>query len=231
MKRISAISLLLILIGLGGACTQKSLTDWPEVRQESKPWTRWWWLGSDVDKAGLTFNLESLARAGIGGVEITPIYGVQGRQDHYMDYLSPQWMEMFQFTQLEAQRLGMVVDMNNGTGWPFGGPGVSLEDAATKAIFQHYTVAAGKSLEEPIVVKDRRQQTFAYLDKLMAYSGDGEKIDLTALVDKEGILNWTAPHGKECHLIALFVGKTLQWSNVLHQADRDTYSIISTKKQ
>jgi len=38
----------------------------------------------------------------------------------------------------------MVVDMNNGTGWPFGGPGVSLEDAATKAIFQHYTVAAGK---------------------------------------------------------------------------------------
>lgn len=210
MKRISAISLLLILIGLSGACTQKSLTDWPEVRQESKPWTRWWWLGSDVDKAGLTFNLESLARAGIGGVEITPIYGVQGRQDHYIDYLSPQWMEMFQFTQLEAQRLGMVVDMNNGTGWPFGGPGVSLEDAATKAIFQHYTVAAGKSLEEPIVVKDRRQQAFAYLDKLMAYSGDGEKIDLTALVDKEGILNWTAPHGKECHLIALFVGKTLQ---------------------
>jgi len=64
------------------------------VRQESKPWTRWWWLGSDVDKAGLTFNLESLARAGIGGVEITPIYGVQGRQDHYIDYLSPQWMEM-----------------------------------------------------------------------------------------------------------------------------------------
>jgi len=54
------------------------------VRQESKPWTRWWWLGSDVDKAGLTFNLESLARAGIGGVEITPIYGVQGRQDHYI---------------------------------------------------------------------------------------------------------------------------------------------------
>ena len=37
------------------------------ITQESKPYTRWWWLGSAVDKAGLTYNLEEMAKAGIGG--------------------------------------------------------------------------------------------------------------------------------------------------------------------
>lgn len=210
MKKVSIVSLLVIVIALSGACAQKPLTDWPEAERESKPWTRWWWLGSDVDKANLTFNLESLAEAGIGGVEITPIYGVKERQEHYIDYLSPEWMEMLRFTQAEAKRLGMTVDMNNGTGWPFGGPDVSIEDAATKAIFQHYTLEAGQSLKEAIVVKDRRQQAFAYLDKLMAYGDDGDKLDLTAQVGKDGVLNWTAPQDKNYRLTALFIGKSLQ---------------------
>src|SRR4030095_7800910 len=47
--------------------------DWPAVARETKPWTRWWWQGSAVDPASLTVNLQSIAGAGIGGVEITPI--------------------------------------------------------------------------------------------------------------------------------------------------------------
>ena len=51
---------------------------WPAISQEAKPWTRWWWHGSAVDPASLTRQLEALRDAGIGGVEITPIYGVRG---------------------------------------------------------------------------------------------------------------------------------------------------------
>lgn len=29
-------------------------TAWPPVTSEAKPWTRWWWLGSGVDKPNLT---------------------------------------------------------------------------------------------------------------------------------------------------------------------------------
>jgi hypothetical protein len=185
-------------------------TAWPEIRQEAKPWTRWWWLGSDVDSANLTRNLEALGRAGIGGVEITPIYGVKGREAHTIDYLSPQWMEILSFTQSEAKRLNMVVDMNNGTGWPFGGPEVSIEDAAAKAIFQEYELRGGQRLTEPVCVKEEKQQPFASLGKLMAYASSGEKTDLTDLVSPDGTLTWTAPQGSDCKLIALFVGKTLQ---------------------
>ena len=50
-------------------------TKWPQQTVESKPWTRWWWFGSAVDETNLTYNIGKLGEAGIGGVEITPIYG------------------------------------------------------------------------------------------------------------------------------------------------------------
>jgi lysophospholipase L1-like esterase len=110
--------------------------DWESVSRESKPYVRWWWLGSAVDSINLRYNLEALSDAGIGGVEITPIYGVKGGDAKNINYLSPKWMTMLSFTESEAKRLNMEVDMNNGTGWPFGGPNVTAEDAATKAIFK-----------------------------------------------------------------------------------------------
>lgn len=122
------------------------------VTQESKPYTRWWWLGSAVDKEGLTYNLEEMAKAGIGGVEITPIYGVKGNDASEISYLSPRWMEMLRHTEAEGKRLGIQIDMATGTGWPFGGPLVSEADAATKAVFKtengKTTVEIGKTRQQ-----------------------------------------------------------------------------------
>jgi hypothetical protein len=216
MKRNYTFLFIAALFILSGCKENPSETSWPEITREAKPWTRWWWLGSDVDSVNLTCNLEALSRAGIGGVEITPLYGVKGREAHYIDYLSPRWMNMLAFTESETQRLGMSVDMNNGTGWPFGGPEVTIEDAATKAIFQEYTIKGGQTLQESITVKDEKQKNVASLNKLMAYSASGETLDLTDKVETwrdaslHGKLNWKAPQGKDYKLIALFIGKTGQ---------------------
>lgn len=102
----------------------------------ARPWTRWWWPGSAVDEAGLTCQLEQFAAAGLGGVEITPIYGVRGAEDRNVAFLSPRWMELLAHTGREAQRLGLGVDLATGTGWPFGGPWVAPEDGAQKLILQ-----------------------------------------------------------------------------------------------
>ncbi|MBC8001438.1 MAG: hypothetical protein H7X97_02510, partial [Opitutaceae bacterium] len=40
--------------------------EWPTITQESKPWTRWWWQGSAVNKADLTATLEAYEKAGLG---------------------------------------------------------------------------------------------------------------------------------------------------------------------
>ena len=137
-------------------------TNWPATSAESRPWTRWWWFGNAVDRANLSYNLEELAKAGIGGVEITPIYGVRNGEANYIEYLSPKWMEMLSHTIGEAERLGMKVDMNTGTGWPFGGPGVTVADAATKVQFQEYEVEGGARTELEIT---RPLRLYAFSDK------------------------------------------------------------------
>ncbi len=105
---------------------------WPEVKQEHKPWTRWWWMGSAVDKENLTRELTDFAAAGLGGVEITPIYGAKGYEDRFIDFLSPKYVEMLAHTAAEGKRLGLAIDMATGTGWPFGGSFTPQSDAELK---------------------------------------------------------------------------------------------------
>src|SRR5690349_19913675 len=67
---------------------------WPAANRECRPCTRWWWLGSAVDKTNLTRLLTQYREAGLGGVEVCPIYGAKGYEDRFIDFLSPKWMEM-----------------------------------------------------------------------------------------------------------------------------------------
>ena len=110
----------------------------PSQTKTVKPFTRWWWMGSAVDTLNLKQNLIDLHNVGIGGVEIAPIYGVRGEEPNFIDYLSPKWMDMLDYTIRTADSLGMQVDLTLGTGWPYGGPQVTPEYAATKLIAQTY---------------------------------------------------------------------------------------------
>ena len=113
-----------------------SAQQWPTPLPEAKPGTRWWWLGSAVDKENLQWNLSEYARVGIGAVEITPLYGVKGNDKNNIQFLSPEWLQALKDVEDISKPLGIEVDMNCGTGWPFGGPHISLEQAACKAIFK-----------------------------------------------------------------------------------------------
>lgn len=126
---------------------------WPAVSSTTKPWTRWWWEGSAVKKKDLTWNLEQYQKAGLGGVEITPIYGIHGYEKEFINFLSPQWLDVLKHTLNESKRLGLGVDLANATGWPFGGPWVSEADAAKTVFYKTYTVEGGQGLKEPIVYK------------------------------------------------------------------------------
>ena len=159
----------------------------PKIEQTNKPWAYWWWMGSAVDKKNLTWNLKEYQKAGMGGVHIIPIYGVKGYENKSIDFLNPKWMKMLKHTVDEANRLGMGVDMSTGTGWPFGGPQVTAEDAAKKVILKNYSVKGGENLKEK--VPDRE------LLCLMAFSQKGEVLELTEKVDDSGLLKWTAPDG------------------------------------
>ncbi len=132
------------------AALQPPARDWPAITRETKPWTRWWWQGSAVERPELTRELEALAAAGIGGVEITPIYGVRGEERRFIPFLSDTWVAMLDHTLREAGRLDVGVDMATGTGWPFGGPWVGEDTAPRSLAHKTWTIEAGQQLAEPI---------------------------------------------------------------------------------
>jgi len=79
----------------------------------------------------LAAQLREFSAAGLGGVEITPIYGARGSEARDIEFLSPQWTGALAFTATESRRLGLGVDMATGTGWPFGGPEVTIAQGSS----------------------------------------------------------------------------------------------------
>jgi hypothetical protein len=108
---------------------------WPPIGREQKPWTRWWWLGNGVDRENLTRELTDFAAHGLGGVEVTPVYGAKGYDTRFIKFLSPDYISMLGYTVAEAHRLDLGVDMATTTGWPFGGPWVGPADVEQKVAF------------------------------------------------------------------------------------------------
>jgi len=208
MKMKNIVSFTLICFTFGNLSAQNP---WPKTTETSKPWTRWWWMGNAVDEKGLDKQLTTLNKAGFGGVEIVPIYGAKGFEKQYINYLSPEWMKMLQFTTDKAKSLNMGVDMAVGTGWPIGGPQVDEQDAATKMIVQTYTILSGEKFADKIVLKDEKQKNLKTikLDIVTAYNEKNEALVLTDKINADGTLNWKPTSGKWT-IYAVFVGKTLQ---------------------
>ena len=148
---------------------------WPTPRPEAKPGTRWWWLGSAVNKVDLEWNMQQYADHGIGAVEITPIYGVQGNQANNIPYLSDQWMAMLREVQTNGKKMGIEVDMATGTGWPFGGPWVPLEESACKVIFVERDITKGATPDFSLSEKDAKNSK---LDRIVAYDNKGKVVDI-----------------------------------------------------
>ena len=175
---------ILTILCLGGSV---SAQQWPEIRPEAKAGARWWWLGSAVDKENLRWTMQEYANHGIGALEITPLYGVQGNQKNNIPYLSDQWMEMLREVQKNGSQMGIEVDMATGTGWPFGGPWVPLEESACKAVFVDTTFTGGKATALDLSVPEK-ESPYCRLGKVMAY-WRGEPYDVTSFV-KGQQLNW-----------------------------------------
>ena len=179
---------------------------WPDATREAKPGTRWWWLGSAVDEENLQWNLQQYANHGIGAVEITPLYGVQGNQPNNIPFLSDQWLSMLRYTAEQCQQNDIELDMATGTGWPFGGPWVPLEESACKVLFVD-TVFTGKKVEGLTLQVGERDRKNSRLQKVMISRGS-EIYDATDAV-ANGQLNWKAPKGTkkkdEWKVTAIFI--------------------------
>ena len=149
--------------------------DWPETTQTSKPWTRWWWMENAVDKENLSRELNEMATAGIGGVEITPIYGVKGEEERFIEYLSEDFTRVLNYTINEANRLEMGVDLPPGSGWRCGGPFVPREKGLWNLRVQKMPLKKGENWKLPEKTDNAASVLF------VGESGEKKLLDATAV--------------------------------------------------
>ncbi|MBQ0074055.1 MAG: glycosyl hydrolase family 2 [Prevotella sp.] len=181
----------------------------------AKPGARWWWLGSALDTTNVRWNMEQYASHGIGALEITPLYGVQGNEKNNIDYLSPKWMNILKFVEKEGKRLGIQIDMNNGTGWPFGGPTTPLEEAACKVVIVDSIVNSDILRKGYTIIVPEKEKKYSSLSFIMAFPCNvkgykGQAIEITPSVNTDGTIVWKAPKKGAWRIIALYNGRTRQ---------------------
>jgi hypothetical protein len=195
--RFSLLLLAIVMAVCGGrlmAAAPEKLLDWPSSGQETRPWGYWWWMGSAVDEANLTREMQRYRDAGMGGVHIIPIYGAKGYESLYLEYLSPAWMRMLNHAVSEGRRLDMGVDMTLGTGWCFGGPAITENLASAAAVVKTADVAAGAAAPADILSGP--------LQALVADCGQGKVTDLTGRIRPGEAMDWRAG-SSPCRLYAV----------------------------
>lgn len=138
---------------------------WPVATEYSKPWTRWWWMDNAVDKENISRELQEMAKAGIGGVEITSIYGVKGEEVRAIPFLSQGFADILNFTIDKANQLGMGVDLPSGSGWRNGGPFVPEEKGLWSMKMEKTELKTGVHWKLPVDIGIVEAASFVSTDK------------------------------------------------------------------
>jgi glycosyl hydrolase family 106( putative alpha-L-rhamnosidase) len=106
---------------------------------------RWWWFGPAVTNTELERELRAMKDAGIGGVEIQAVYPLTlddaAAGIRNIPFLSDEFLERLRFAAGKARELGLRVDLTLGSGWPYGGPGVTIDHASAR--LRHERVSGG----------------------------------------------------------------------------------------
>jgi hypothetical protein len=122
---------------------------------DSRIMVRWWWFGPAVTKPELEREMNFMKEGGIGGFDVVPTYplaldgtlpGVKN-----LKLMSPEHLEALRFTAEKAKELGLRMDLQLGSGWPYGGPQFTRSEGASALhASAPVTVAAGQtSVEMP----------------------------------------------------------------------------------
>ena len=123
---------------------------------ETRPFVRWWWNGGRVQPTEIRRQLDIMAVAGIGGVEINTIAHPRGAAAEglerfpALDWLSPDWNRAVRAAADHASRQGLVVDLLVGSGWPFGVRSLAVGEQTQRVILVRQAVQGPTTLETSI---------------------------------------------------------------------------------
>ena len=152
-----AVFINLILYLLSGELGAQSgaLIDRRNQEPSSKPYARYWWFASMIQKDDVRYNLNWLKAHGFGGVELAWVYPLNRfnpKDTTYtprQEWLSKDWTEIVNFTKLYADSIGFTCDFTCGTLWPFGDTKVPFEQATQRFGNPQWRQEINRSWEHP----------------------------------------------------------------------------------
>lgn len=132
-RRWNGISISSIVLGLYGLALsvaadplEKSFLNPPS---SARPSVYWYWISDNISREGITRDLESMARLGIGEAFIGNIY-LDEVKPGGVKVLTEPWWELVEHAVREGGRLGVSIGMFNCPGWSqSGGPWVKPQQA------------------------------------------------------------------------------------------------------
>ncbi|MFI0515012.1 glycosyl hydrolase [Streptomyces sp. WSLK1-5] len=191
-----------------------------------RPRFRWWWPDGLVDPDEIAREIDQIADAGFGGVEIAAVHhsikdkSVLDTAHH--GWGSRPWREGVEAALRRAARRGLTVDLTLGPSWPVAVPGLTPDDeaAAKELVHGRAAVPGGSTYQGPVPPPVRtpaagvtRQQLLAVQAARVEPANSTRKetgLDLASVRDLTATvtgstLTWTAPEGGDWVLISFWV--------------------------
>jgi len=129
LKRLILMAVLALPVLMSSGQTTDSLSvQFKNPPSETKPWVYWYWISDHISKAGITKDLEAMAKVGIGEALIGNVDQVE--QKGNVKALTEEWWQMIDFAIREGKRTGVNIGVFNSPGWSqSGGPWIKPEQA------------------------------------------------------------------------------------------------------
>ncbi len=117
---------------------------WDDPPRDARPVARWWWPGGSVDRDAIDAQLEAIAAAGFGGVELQPLLLGIGEDDLAADPRlrsvgTPGYRALVAYAAQAAGQHGLAFDLTLGSGWPGGLP-TARANAERQLLMTHVDV-------------------------------------------------------------------------------------------
>ena len=145
---------MLLVLGSLGFADDSLMRGFKNVPNESRMRMFWRLFGPAWTPTEIDYQLRVLKGAGVGGVTAFFMYPVELDNPtsgiHNQVFGSPEFLKTFGYASKQAAQVGIRFGVCGGTGWPYGGPTVTLKDAAMRLFRQKDTpdlkLAEGESV-------------------------------------------------------------------------------------
>ncbi|MFJ6130401.1 glycosyl hydrolase [Streptomyces griseoviridis] len=188
-----------------------------------RPKFRWWWPDGLVDPAEIAREIDQIADAGFGGMEIAAVHhSIKDKSvldpDHH-GWGSKPWRDGVEAALRRAARRGVTIDLTVGPSWPAAVPGLSPDDdaAAQELVLGRVQLTGGVPYRGPVPAPSQAPAAGVTRQRLLAVQAarvdtanstrketglDAASVrDLTRTVS-DGALAWTPPDDGDWVLLA-----------------------------